>query len=47
MSHSWLQKKRKGDLIELAQVAKLSEYVQHVVVCCDISLTLSVVQTDC
>jgi hypothetical protein len=28
MSHSWLQKKRKGELIELAQTAKLPEYVQ-------------------
>lgn len=27
MSHSWLMKKRKGDLIELAQKAGLPEYV--------------------
>jgi hypothetical protein len=27
MSHSWLQRKRKGELIELAQKAGLSEYV--------------------
>jgi hypothetical protein len=26
MSHSWLQKKRKADLIDLAQKAKLAEY---------------------
>jgi hypothetical protein len=32
MSHSWLQKKRKGELIELAQTVKLAEYVQIVVV---------------
>jgi hypothetical protein len=31
MSHSWLQKKRKGELIELAQTAKLPEYVQDAV----------------
>lgn len=27
MSHSWLQRKRKGELIELAQKAGLPEYV--------------------
>jgi hypothetical protein len=26
MSRSWLQKKRKGELIELAQTAKIPEY---------------------
>jgi hypothetical protein len=27
MSHSWLQKKRKGELIELAQKAGMPKYV--------------------
>jgi hypothetical protein len=28
MSHSWLQKKRKADLIDLAQKARLPEYAE-------------------
>jgi hypothetical protein len=30
MSHSWLQRKRKGELIELAQKAGLPKYVPGV-----------------
>lgn len=30
MSHSWLQRKRKGELIELAQKAGLPKYVSGV-----------------
>lgn len=28
MSHSWLQRKRKGELIDLAQKARLPEYAR-------------------